>query len=99
MSAPEATMMPARGGIRGYGQRTFSSLRIPDFRVLWIGNVGTMLGQWVQFAAQGYLVYDLTGSPFLVGVVGFIRGVLAVGVPLGGAITDRFSRRSVLREI
>lgn len=89
--------MQPRSGIRGYGQRTFSSLRIPDFRVLWIGNVGTMLGQWVQFAAQGYLVFHLTGSPFQVGAVGFVRGISSVTVsPFAGTITDRFSRRSVL---
>lgn len=98
MSAqPEATTMPARGGIRGYGARTIYSLRIPDFRVLWLGNVGTALGQWVQFAAQGFLVYHLTGSGFQVGAVGFVRGISAVVVsPFGGSITDRFSRRSVL---
>ena len=99
MSAqPDATtMQPAGGGMRGYGRRTFSSLRIADFRVLWIGNVGTMLGQWVQFAAQGYLVFHLTGSPFQVGAVGFVRGISSVTVsPFAGTITDRFSRRSVL---
>jgi MFS family permease len=99
MSAPISapTMRPERGGIRGYGDRTFSSLRIADFRRLWIGNVGTMLGQWIQFAAQGYLVFHLTGSPFQVGAVGFVRGVTSVAVsPFAGAVTDRFSRRSVL---
>src|SRR4029079_1912144 len=66
-------------------------------RVLWIGNVGTMLGQWVQFAAQGYLVFHLTGSPFQVGAVGFVRGISSVTVaPFAGTVTDRFSRRSVL---
>lgn len=95
---PEATtLQPAGGGMRGYGRRTFSSLRIADFRVLWIGNVGTMLGQWVQFAAQGYLVFHLTGSPFQVGAVGFARGISSVSMsPFAGTITDRFSRRSVL---
>ena len=97
MSAPQATVMEPRRGVRGYGQRTFSSLRIADFRVLWIGNVGTMLGQWVQFAAQGYLVFHLTGSPFQVGAVGFVRGVSSVTVsPFAGTVTDRFSRKSVL---
>ncbi len=92
-----ATVAANQTGFRGYGARTFYSLRIPDFRVLWLGNVGTMLGQWVQFAAQGFLVYDLTGSGFQVGAVGFVRGISAVVVsPFGGSITDRFSRRSVL---
>ena len=98
MSAqPSAAMTSAGRGIRGYGARTFSSLGIADFRVLWFGNVGTMLGQWVQFAAQGFLVYDLTGSAFQVGAVSFARGLAAVGFsPFAGLITDRFSRRSVL---
>ncbi len=97
MAAPQTTALPARTGIRGYGARTFYTLRIPDFRVLWIGNVGTMLGQWIQFAAQGYLVFSLTGSAFQVGAVGFVRGVTAVVIsPFAGTITDRFSRRSVL---
>ncbi len=97
MSALQGPGSAQRGGIRGYGRRTFSSLGIPDFRVLWIGNVGTMLGQWVQFAAQGYLVFHLTGSPFQVGAVGFVRGISSVTVaPFAGTVTDRFSRRSVL---
>ena len=99
MSAPPQAPAPpaSRPGLRGYGDRTFSSLRIPDFRVLWIGNVGTMLGQWVQFAAQGYLVFHITGSPFQVGAVGFVRGITSVGFsPFAGTITDRFNRRSVL---
>ncbi len=97
MPAPQAPVTQPAAGLRGYGQRTFSSLAIPDFRVLWIGNVGTMLGQWVQFAAQGYLVFYLTGSPFQVGAVGFVRGVSSVTVaPFAGTVTDRFSRRSVL---
>ncbi len=84
--------------LRGFGSRTFSSLgKYPDFRVLWFGNVGTMLGQWVQFAAQGYLVFDLTRSPFQVGAVGFVRGMSSVVIsPFAGIVTDRFSRRSVL---
>jgi len=85
-------------GLRGLGARTFHSLRrYPDFRVLWIGNVGTMLGQWVQFAAQGYLVFHLTGSPFQVGAVGFVSGFSSlVTSPFAGLVTDRVSRRAVL---
>ena len=84
--------------MRGLGSRTFHSLRVyPDFRRLWLGTVGTMLGQWVQFAAQGYLVFHLTHSPFQVGAVGFVTGVTSVVIsPFAGTVTDRFSRRSVL---
>jgi MFS family permease len=96
------SMAPARAaGLRGLGARTFASLgKYPDFRVLWVGNVGTMLGQWVQFAAQGFLVYKLSGSGLQVGVVGFIAGVASIATaPFAGLVTDRFSRRSVLMMI
>jgi MFS family permease len=90
-----------RAGLRRLGARTFSSLgKYPDFRVLWAGNVGTMLGQWVQFTAQGFLVYQLSGSGLQVGIVGFITGVAAiVTAPFAGLVTDRYSRRSVLMAI
>jgi len=98
---PDAVAVPGpplARGLRGVGGRTLYSLgKYPDFRALWLGTVGTMLGQWVQFAAQGYLVFQLTRSPFQVGAVGFVRGVSSILVsPFAGAITDRFSRRSVL---
>lgn len=97
MPAPNATATASPRGLRGYGARTFSSLSIPDFRVLWLGNVGTMLGQWIQFAAQGYLVFHISDSPFQVGAVSFARGVASVAfAPFAGLVTDRFSRRGVL---
>lgn len=93
-----ASVPSASRGLLGVGSRTFYSLgRYPDFRRLWAGTVGTMLGQWVQFVAQGWLIFDLTRSPFQVGAVGFTRGVTSIVVsPFAGAITDRFSRRTVL---
>src|SRR6476620_6419868 len=88
----------ASGGVRGIGSRTFYSLgKYPDFRVLWFGNVGTMLAQWVQFVAQGWLIFQLTHSPFQIGAISFVRGATTLTVsPFAGAITDRFSRRRVL---
>ncbi len=95
-AAAAAALSPR--GIRGLGSRTVYSLgKYPDFRVLWLGNVGTMLGQWVQFVAQGWLIFILTHSPFQIGAIALIRGVTTLTVsPFAGAITDRFSRKSVL---
>ena len=98
MSGRPAASTLTAAGLRGFGSRTFHSLRVyPDFRVLWLGNVGTMLGQWVQFTAQGYLVFNITGSPFQVGAVGFVTGLSSlITSPFAGLITDRVSRRTVL---
>ena len=96
-TAAAAEAIAARG-LRGFANRTFYTLgRYPDFRVLWLGNVGTMLAQWVQFVAQGWLIFQLTGSSFQIGAIAFVRGATTLTVsPFAGAITDRFSRKSVL---
>ena len=76
---------PVTGPRAVFGRTFFTLAHYPDFRVLWLGNVGTMLAQWVQFAAQGFLVFDLTGSPFQVGAVGFARGISSLIVaPFAG---------------
>ena len=96
-TAPAAQALGARG-LRGFGSRTFYSLgKYPDFRMLWLGNVGTMLAQWVQLVAQAWLVFQLTNSSFQLGAIAFVRGATTLTVsPFAGAITDRFSRKNVL---
>ncbi len=51
----------------------------------------------MQRTAQGWLVYQITGSKFMLGLVGMISMLpLALFSPVGGFIADRFSRRNVL---
>jgi len=67
------------------------------FVYLWIGSVITMSGQFMQQVAQGWLVYELTGSSTWLGIVSFARGVpmLVLALP-GGVLIDRFDRRRLL---
>lgn len=57
----------------------------------------SLIGMWVRITAMGYLVYDLTDDPFLLGVIGVVQGApqLIFG-PLAGAYLDRLDRRKVL---
>lgn len=57
----------------------------------------SMTGMWVRITALGYLVYDLTGDPFKLGLMSFAQAVpeLVAG-PLAGAYLDRIDRRKVL---
>jgi len=56
-----------------------------------------MFGTWMQRTAQGYLIFDLTKSPLYLGYVGFAYGVPSwLFMIYGGAIADRFSRRTIL---
>ncbi|MEW6585236.1 MAG: MFS transporter, partial [Nitrospirota bacterium] len=47
----------------------FSSLRVKDYRLFWLGQLVSLSGTWMQSVAQGWLVYSLTKSPFYLGLV------------------------------
>lgn len=74
----------------------FRSLRHRDFRLYFWGELVSMTGTWMQFMAQGWLVYRLTGSTVLLGLI-----MLASHAPfmllgmVGGAAADRFERRKI----
>ena len=48
----------------------FRSLKYRNFRNFWIGQCISVTGTWMQRTAQVWLVYSLTKSPFLVGILG-----------------------------
>jgi MFS family permease len=82
---------------RGRVSRTFSALRYRDFRLLWIGAFLSTTGTWMQTIAQGWLVLEMTNSPFLLGVDGFLAtGPMIVFSLFGGVIADRIERRKIM---
>jgi MFS family permease len=72
----------------------FRSLHHRGFRLLMAGQVATSSAQWMEQVARGWLVYDMTGSPILLGAVQAARSLplLAFGM-LGGVLADRFDRK------
>jgi MFS family permease len=77
--------------------RTFSSLKHRNYRLYTTGQLISQVGTWMQQVAQGYLVYQLTGSPLYLGLVGFFAAIPIWFFGLtAGALIDRFSRRTVL---
>lgn len=68
----------------------------PLFRRLWSASFGYTLSQWMQNIAMGWLAYELTDSERFVGLIAFAAGVpfIVISIP-GGALLDRFDRRSV----
>ena len=71
---------------------TFRSLRNnANFRLYWSGSLVSNFGTWMQTVAQGYLVYQLTGSTFMLGAVGFAQSIPFLFFALfGGMLADRF---------
>ncbi|HOW92676.1 MAG TPA: MFS transporter, partial [Anaerolineaceae bacterium] len=77
--------------------QTFASLKHPNFRLWFSGQVVSLIGTWMQATAQGYLVYELTSSPIMLGIVGFANGIPVWLFSLyAGLIADRISRKKLI---
>jgi MFS family permease len=80
-------------GLRGIGR----ALAHRNFRLFVFGQGISLVGTWMQQLAMIWLVYSLTRSPLLLGVVGFCAQVPTFLVtPLAGVFSDRWNRRRTL---
>lgn len=79
--------------------RTFflRALRYPNYRLFFGGQIISLVGSWIGSTAISWLVYRLTGSGLMLGVVGFVGQFPAFFVtPFAGITIDRWDRRRVL---
>ncbi len=76
---------------------TFDSLTIRDYRLLWLGQLDTSLGQWMDNITRGYLIYQITNSPLQLGLATAMRGIplFLFGI-VAGALADRSGRKAQL---
>ncbi len=75
----------------------FRSLGERNFRLYFLGQIISLIGTWVQQVAVSWLTYTVTGSPWLLGLIGFAGQIpLLLLAPLGGSLADRFPRRDIL---
>jgi MFS family permease len=73
------------------------AFRHPNFRLFFIGQSGSMIGIWMQQIAVSWLVYRLTGSALLLGIVGFASNIAYLFVsPVAAIFADRYDRRRML---
>ena len=73
------------------------ALRNVDFRRYWTGHVMAVSGQQMLWVAQGWLIYELSGSAILLGVAGLARAIPATALSLvGGAMADKVDQRRLL---
>lgn len=77
--------------------RVFASLKIRNFRYYFAGQSLSMIGTWMQNTAQSWLVYTLTHSGLMVGLlVAFQTLPILFFGPVGGTIADRLGKYRVL---
>src|ERR1039458_3407506 len=76
---------------------TFAALKHRNFRLFFIGQLVSLTGTWMQSTAQGWLVYQLTGSKILLGTVAAVGSLpLLLLSVLGGSVADRHPKRTVV---
>jgi MFS family permease len=73
------------------------AFRHRDFRLFWSGQLVSLIGTWMQSVGQSWLVLELTGSPFQLGLVNTLQftPILLLSA-VGGALSDRLGKRRIL---
>ncbi len=79
--------------------RGLAALRYRDFRLFWLSQLISLVGTWMQIIAQGWLVLELGGSAFELGVIGALQFLPMLGLSLfGGLLADQLPKRRLLLE-
>jgi MFS family permease len=74
------------------------SLRYRNFQLFFAGQLISLTGTWMQSVAQSWLVYRLTDSGLLLGLVGFAgQFPVLLLAPVGGSVADEFSRHRIVQ--
>ena len=94
----EVTGQPRRVVVGGVTWRdTFAALKHRNFRLFFVGQLVSLTGSWMQYTAQGWLVYQLTGSKVLLGTVAAVGSLPMLLLSVwGGSLADRHPKRTVV---
>ncbi len=77
--------------------RVFRAFRYRDFRLVWSGACISSVGTWMQKLAQSWLVLEISGSPFWLGLDAFLGDIpIFLFSLVGGVAADRIDRRRIL---
>jgi MFS family permease len=91
MSARRATALAETG------RRTFAAFAIPNYRRYFYGQATSLIGTWMQSAAQAWLVLSLTGSAAALGGIVALQALpVLLLAPYGGVIADRVDKRRLM---
>ena len=78
-------------------RRVFKAFQYRDFRLMWFGACMSSIGTWMQIVAQGWLIYRLSHSAFLLALDQFLAGIpIFLFSLIGGVMADRAERRKIL---
>jgi MFS family permease len=95
---PEVTGQPRRVVVGSVTWRdTFAALKHRNYRLFFAGQFVSLIGGWMQITAQGWLVYQLTGSKVLLGTVTAVGSLPMLLLSVwAGSLADRHPKRTVI---
>lgn len=105
---PEQNQEPAHGTTTASGSpdeevsqapamRAFSAFRHRNYKLFFGGQVVSLTGTWLQSVAQGYFVYQLTNSKFMLGMVSSVGSLPVLVLCLfAGVLADRVNKRNLI---
>ncbi len=83
--------------IKRFGSNSFPALTHKNYRYFWMGQCVSLIGTWMQNIGQSWLVYTLTDSPLLLGLVGTIQFLpITLFSLFAGVVVDRFPKKKIL---
>jgi len=87
----------AQEALRDTRRRTFAALAVPNYRRYFLGQATSLIGTWMQMAAQSWLVLSLTGSATALGLIVALQTLpVLLLAPYGGVIADRVDKRRLM---
>ncbi|NTW53305.1 MAG: MFS transporter [Chlorobaculum sp.] len=93
----DPTAPQSGGGVKAKLLEAFPPFASRNFRLYYVGQIISMIGTWLEIVAQGWLVFDMTGSAFWVGVAAAASTIPTLLLSLfGGMLVDRYPRKAVL---
>ncbi len=91
------TETPASQSLSTFWTKLSPALASRDFRLFWVSQIVSTTGTFFQLLAERWLIYEMTQSAFMLGVIGFIGLIPVIPISfLGGFIIDRVPRRKLL---
>lgn len=97
MNEESTSATPASPVTRPRRPGTFRAMQHRNYRLYFTGQLISMAGTWMQTIAQAWLVYQLSRSELMLGVVSFAAAIPSLLVsPWGGVIVDRVPKRQLL---
>src|SRR6476469_8136627 len=82
---------------RDRGRHLIRALQHRNYRLFFGGQSISLVGTWITRVATSWLVYRLTGSELLLGIVGFCGQIPTLLLaPIAGVLVDRWNRHHIL---